>query len=190
MDNECPQGSRRPPMPPPPNKMHPPPPGGGPPRWRWSRGRWRWNAHRWIWARGDGDGDGGSKCPAALCAQSRLPRSRLTSGYCAGFTGCSPSSPDRGATRPPAYDARYSVILVPIFDRRCSPLPSLVFLLFAAFYRSALRCSSDSGDGLSGLREAVNSETLNISGCGKRPARLHSLTRCWLATRLSIVCRS
>src|SRR5215467_6680137 len=39
--------------------------------------------------RGDGDGDGGSECSAALCAQSRLPRSRLTSGYCAGLTGCS-----------------------------------------------------------------------------------------------------
>jgi len=98
-----------------------------------------------------------------------------------------------GATRPPGYDARYSVILVPIFVRRCSPLPyvpSPVFLLFAAFNRSALRCSSDSGDGLSGLRQAVNSETLNISDCGKRPAGLHSLTRCWWATRLSIVCRS
>jgi hypothetical protein len=97
-----------------------------------------------------------------------------------------------GATRPPGYDARYSVILVPIFVRRCSPLPyvpSPVFLLFAAFNRSALRCSSDSGDGLSGLRQAVNSETLNISDCGKRPAGLHSLTRCWWATRLSIVCR-
>jgi hypothetical protein len=97
-----------------------------------------------------------------------------------------------GATRPPGYDARYSVILVPIFVRRCSPLPyvpSPVFLLFAAFNRSALRCSSDSGDGLSGLRQAVNSEILNISDCGKRPAGLHSLTRCWWATRLSIVCR-
>jgi len=94
-----------------------------------------------------------------------------------------------GATRPPA---RYSVILVPIFVRRCSPfpyVPSPIFLLFAAFNRSALRCSSDSGDGLSGLRQAVNSETLNISDCGKRPAGLHSLTRCWWATRLSIVCR-
>ena len=98
-----------------------------------------------------------------------------------------------GATRPPGYDGRYSVILVPIFVRRCSPLPyvpSPVFLVFAAFNRSALRCSSDSGDGLSGLRQAVNSETLNISDCGKRPAGLHSLTRCWWATRLSIVCRS
>ena len=97
-----------------------------------------------------------------------------------------------GATRPPDYDARYSVILVPIFVRRCSPLPyvpSPVFLLFAAFNRSALRCSSDPGDGLSGLRQAVNSETLNISDCGKRPAGLHSLTRCWWATRLSIACR-
>ena len=37
-----------------------------------------------------------------------------------------------GATRPPGYDARYSVILVPIFVRRCSPfpyVPSPVFLL-------------------------------------------------------------
>jgi hypothetical protein len=87
---------------------------------------------------------------------------------------------------------RYSP-LVPIFVRRCSPLPyvpSPVFLLFAAFNRSALRCSSDCGDGLSGLRQAVNSETLNISDCGKRPTGLHSLTRCWWATRLSIVCRS
>jgi hypothetical protein len=40
-----------------------------------------------------------------------------------------------------------------------------------------------------GLRQAVNSETLNISDCGKRPAGLHSLTRCWWATRISIVCR-
>jgi hypothetical protein len=127
----------------------------------------------------------------------RFPPSRESATNCFAIGCTAPPAVVRrkisprahGATRPPGYDARCSVILVPIFDRRCSPLPSPVFLLFAAFNRSALRCSSDSGDGLSGLREAVNSETLNISNGGKRLAGLHSLTRCWWATRLSIVCR-
>jgi hypothetical protein len=97
-----------------------------------------------------------------------------------------------GATRPPGYDARYSVILVPIFVRRCSPLPyvpSLVFLLFAAFNRSARRCSSDSGDGLFGVATGRQLGNIEHFRLWEAPCGLASLTRCWWATRLSIVCR-